>query len=158
MEKAPPFGVLFHWCGQQNSIKSRSGFRRAGNRQQSTGLARVLSRMVFPRCTVPKPPLCKGRWAAERRLGGVVNPSVKNQRFMPAPFTQGSLSQLSNIAQHHRQKPVVSKCALKRQSIRIQGFPILCRPRCGTRQGYHWQSVSTARILPGLPLPQIALP
>ena len=22
--------------------------------------------------TVPKPPLCKGRWVAERRLGGVV--------------------------------------------------------------------------------------
>ena len=22
------------------------------------------------------PPLCKGRWAAKRRLGGVVNPSV----------------------------------------------------------------------------------
>ena len=30
----------------------------------------------FPGCTAPKPPLCKGRWAAERLLGGVANPSV----------------------------------------------------------------------------------
>ena len=59
--------------------------------QQSTGLVQHLSRIVSPGCTAPKPPLCKGRWAAERRLGGVDNPSVKNQRFLPAPFTQGSL-------------------------------------------------------------------
>ena len=58
----------------------------------------------------PKPPLCKGRWLADRRDGGIVavrccilatnrcefitcssNPSVKNQRFLTAPFTQGSL-------------------------------------------------------------------
>ena len=45
----------------------------------------------IPGSTAPKPPLCKGRWAAERRLGGVVNTSVKNQRLLPAPFTQGSL-------------------------------------------------------------------
>ena len=60
-------------------------------------------RLVLQVCTAPKPPLCKGRWAADRRLGGVVaekccdfalvpantytllhNPSVKNQRFLTA--------------------------------------------------------------------------
>ena len=59
----------------------------------------------------PKPPLCKGRWQKSSIFaGGVVadqsyhyagiyansklfphNPSVKNQRFLTAPFTQGSL-------------------------------------------------------------------
>ena len=29
-------------------------------------------RLVLQVCTAPKPPLCKGRWAADRRLGGVV--------------------------------------------------------------------------------------
>ena len=33
----------------------------------------------FPGCTVPTPPLCKGRWAGVCLPRGVVNPSVKNQ-------------------------------------------------------------------------------
>ena len=48
--------------------------------------------LSFRRAPHPKPPLCKGRWSKSSILtGGVVNPSVKNQRFLPAPFTQGSL-------------------------------------------------------------------
>ena len=45
----------------------------------------------------PKPPLCKGRWAAVRLLGGVdfvgrrTIPQSKIKRFLTAPFTQGSL-------------------------------------------------------------------
>ena len=61
-------------------------------------------------CSAPKPPLCKGRWAAKGGSEGLPqrdvsishwvsanshsvlhNPSVKNQRFLTAPFTQGSL-------------------------------------------------------------------
>ena len=49
-----------------------------------------------------KPTLCKGGWHGAAVTGGLyvfkripflpqyVNPSVKNQRFLPAPFTQGS--------------------------------------------------------------------
>ena len=49
-----------------------------------------------------KPTLCKGGWHGAAATGGLyvfkripflpqfVNPSVKNQRFLPAPFTQGS--------------------------------------------------------------------
>ena len=45
----------------------------------------------------PKPPLCSGRWAAVRLLGGVdfvgrrTIPQSKIKRFLTAPFTQGSL-------------------------------------------------------------------
>ena len=41
----------------------------------------------------PKPPLCKGRWHAFRRDGGVVSipQSFARASQMPAPFTQGGL-------------------------------------------------------------------
>ena len=42
----------------------------------------------------PKPPLCKGRWAAVRLLGGVDfggRRTIPQSPSAPAPFTQGSL-------------------------------------------------------------------
>ena len=77
-----------HFSGEKcklrfRSVKpSRATVRRTGTRFVKDG---------FPGCTAPKPPLCKGRWAAKKRLGGVVNPSVKNQRFLPTPLAQGIL-------------------------------------------------------------------
>jgi len=80
----------------------------------------------FPGCTAPKAPLCKGGCHANSVTGGLFqqvdyhssislidNPSVKNQiDFCQLPLHKGAFSQLSNIAQHHRLSPVVSKCAL----------------------------------------------
>ena len=59
-----------------------------------------------------EPPLCKGRWRPGGQTEGLMglnnrhswfaeisapnNPPVKNQRFLPAPFTQGGLTQLAN--------------------------------------------------------------
>jgi len=62
-------------------------------------------------CCAPKPPLCKGRWAARRRLGGIVQQapayshrfpansqhctaSIPQSASLTAPFTQGSLGAL----------------------------------------------------------------
>ena len=78
-----------------------------------TALRRSVSLPCANHCLThqPKPPLCKGRWQKSSIFaGGVVadqsyhyagiyansklfphNPSVKNQRFLTAPFTQGSL-------------------------------------------------------------------
>jgi len=44
--------------------------------EQSIEIGCDLQKMLFPKCTEPKPPLCKGRWAGVSLLGGVVNPSV----------------------------------------------------------------------------------
>ena len=81
----------------------------------------------FPGCTAPKATLCKGGCHANSVTGGLFqqvdyhssislidNPSVKNQiDFCQLPLHKGAFSQLSNIAQHHRLSPVVSKCALR---------------------------------------------
>ena len=73
------------------SSPHRATFHRTGTR---------FVKECFLCCTAPKSPLCKGRWAAERRLGGVVNPSVS---FADSSlYTRGAFSLLSYIAQHHR--------------------------------------------------------
>ena len=85
----------------------------------------------FPGCTAPKAPLCKGGCHANSVTGGLFqqvdyhssislidNPPVKNQiDFFQLPLHKGAFSQLSNIAQHHRLSPVVSKCALAMEFV-----------------------------------------
>jgi len=36
----------------------------------------------------PKPPLCKGRWADARRLGGIVQENVTNSLFLQAKWQE----------------------------------------------------------------------
>ena len=87
----------------------------------------------------PKPPLCKGRWQKSSIFaGGVVadqsyhyaeiyansklfphNPSVKNQRFLTAPFTQGSLG---------RSRASASRNDL--QKVTIPSTPQWCCENC----------------------------
>jgi len=78
-------------------------------------------RLAAQVCSAPKPPLCKGRWHGKavteglcseivrichgfRRIGTACcdKPSVKNLKFLTAPFTQGRLgrSRASAINDH----------------------------------------------------------
>ena len=112
-EKGTPKGAF---PGRQDSMASASPRmvlppeKRRQATVQRTGT--VFAKDGFPGCSAPKPPLCKGRWAGESLLGGVVNPSVS---FAASSLYTRELFQLSNIAQHHRLLPVVSKCALSRE-------------------------------------------
>ena len=89
-------------------VWSRCGRARIG--QQYTGLVRDLSRMLSP--VAPHQNLLCARGGGQPS-GGSEELSIPQPASLPAPFSQGSLSLLCNIAQHHRQKPVVSKCALQ---------------------------------------------
>ena len=151
--------------GPSREIRCRCAFghivrccrHRAGGKQQSTGLAGDLSRLVFPGCIAPKPPLCKGRWAAERRLGGVDNPSVKNQRFLPAPFTQRSLFSVVQHSTTPPALPVVSKCALmylirkidlSHKSTIFYIYHHLITNVSIDYQSCHWKQPKNNRLLP----------
>ena len=61
-------------------------------------------------------PLPKGGKAAKGCQGGycwfLYIPQSKIKDFCLPPLGKGAFFQLSNIAQHHRLSPVVSKCAL----------------------------------------------
>ena len=95
---------------------------RRRDRRQAT-VHRTGTRFVkdgFPICIAPKPPLCKGRWAAERWFGGVDNPSVScadSSLYTREPFLCRR-----QIAQHHRLSPVVSKCALRQPVSKTQNL------------------------------------
>ena len=90
--------VLMWWTwGDSLAYVSPPSSRRRATLHQSGS---CFVKECFLCCTAPKPPLCKGRWAAERRLGGVVNPSVS---FADSSlYTREPFLCRRQIAPHHR--------------------------------------------------------